>query len=639
MAFNLFVNTVDTKGKLQSSVAPSNANDLATKAYVDSTAGGSADWIDSVLAQENTAVTAPAASARYLVGPNPPADTAWTNKANQIAVYNGGGTPATTEASWDYTAPTEGTHVFVEGGSSNADTQLVYNGTAWVVGGSLAGALVKSQNLFDLPNAATARSNLGLGALATKSTLNLASEATGTLPITQGGTGSATAALALTALGAAASGANSDITSLSGLTIGTLGTGATATVATSLATTGGNLLKVKANTNLAENDVLKVDSSGNIVAGSAGSGTVTAVGLKADDGSTTTAITASGNIDVDGGAAVTGGSNPIQTAISSGALVVSPRIATTAATGVAKFSNTNFAVDGNGEVTIKSGGIDLTDEVSGVLPIANGGTGAATSAAALTALGGAASGANSDITALSGLTTEISIAQGGTGADSAAGARTNLGLVIGTNVQAYDDQLADVAGLSPLNGNFIVGNGTNFVAKGSTDARTALGLGTIATYSAATSASGGVPSLAGGNTAGKIVKVSSMGTLETIDGAIAKSTAFHTVTGNSNTVQLQFSGASNTEEVHVFDNSGADASSTNSIQLPEAGSLQDGLSFIIKVLGGTSSAKKMQVIRSGSDTIDGSTAAVDIINPYTAVRFMAVQTGSGANDYNWVIAG
>ncbi|MGB4966668.1 MAG: tail fiber domain-containing protein, partial [Candidatus Saccharimonadales bacterium] len=60
------------------------------------------------------------------------------------------------------------------------------------------------------------------------------------------------------------------------------------------------------------------------------------------------------------------------------------------------------------------------------LSVANGGTGATTAAGARTNLGAAASGANSDITSLSGLTTALSVGQGGTGAATAQGAINNL---------------------------------------------------------------------------------------------------------------------------------------------------------------------------------------------------------------------
>jgi hypothetical protein len=52
------------------------------------------------------------------------------------------------------------------------------------------------------------------------------------------------------------------------------------------------------------------------------------------------------------------------------------------------------------------------------------------------------------------------------------------GLVVGTDVQAFDAQLSDIAGLTPTDSNFIVGNGTNFVTESGATARTSLGLGT-----------------------------------------------------------------------------------------------------------------------------------------------------------------
>lgn len=61
---------------------------------------------------------------------------------------------------------------------------------------------------------------------------------------------------------------------------------------------------------------------------------------------------------------------------------------------------------------------------------------------------------------------------------SPADARTGLGLVIGTNVQAWDAQLDDIAALAVTDGNFIVGNGSNWVAESGNTARTSLGLGT-----------------------------------------------------------------------------------------------------------------------------------------------------------------
>lgn len=66
---------------------------------------------------------------------------------------------------------------------------------------------------------------------------------------------------------------------------------------------------------------------------------------------------------------------------------------------------------------------DLQSGTSGdTIPVAAGGTGSTTASGARTALSAASSGANSDITSLTGLTTALSVAQGGTGATTLAGA-------------------------------------------------------------------------------------------------------------------------------------------------------------------------------------------------------------------------
>lgn len=82
---------------------------------------------------------------------------------------------------------------------------------------------------------------------------------------------------------------------------------------------------------------------------------------------------------------------------------------------------------------------------------------------------------NSHLSSLT-LTTDLAVADGGTGASTASAARTNLGLAIGTDVQAYDADLTAIAALANTDGNFIVGNGSAWVAESGATARASLGL-------------------------------------------------------------------------------------------------------------------------------------------------------------------
>jgi hypothetical protein len=90
--------------------------------------------------------------------------------------------------------------------------------------------------------------------------------------------------------------------------------------------------------------------------------------------------------------------------------------------------------------------------------------------------------------------TDLAVANGGTGSSTAGAARTALGLAIGTDIQAQDAGLDDIAALAVTNGLFIVGDGSNWVAESASPARASLGLGTAAVEAVGV-ANGNVPQM------------------------------------------------------------------------------------------------------------------------------------------------
>ncbi len=140
--------------------------------------------------------------------------------------------------------------------------------------------------------------------------------------------------------------------------------------------------------------------------------------------------------------------------------VVAGAITLTAIASTARATTSAGAADASKLVVLDSAGqIDISmiptipsTSISGQIPVANGGTGSATAAGSRTSLGAAASGANSDITSLSALSTPLSVPQGGSGASTAAGARTNFSA-------AASGANSDITSLSALSTALTTGQG------------------------------------------------------------------------------------------------------------------------------------------------------------------------------------
>lgn len=466
---------------------PTNAQDAATKAYVDAVKTG-LDVKDSVRVATTANITlsgtqtvdgvAVVAGDRVLVKDQS------TGSQNGIYVVAAGAWSRATDADANAEV-TAGLFVFVAEGTTNADSGWVlttndaitvgttaltfvqFSGAGQVTAGA---GLTKSGNTLDVGTASTARivvnaDNIDLATVTRSNTAGTAG-VNFIQSFTTDSYGRVTASVAAdvrdatTSAKGIASFSSTDFSVSSGaVSLNTVGIGKGGTGLTATPTNGqlliGNGTGFTLATLTAGTGITVTNSTGSITLTNAGvtalTGTSNQVTVSASTGSVTLSLPqsiATASTPQFAGLGIGGTAPATGITVAAGKTTLASSTATAASLNIV--SGTAPSAPASGDIWVASDALnyrtsggatkavlfaDLSN-VSGTLAVANGGTGAANATGARTNLGAAASGANSDITSLSGLTTALSVGQGGTGATTAAGARTNLGAttkVTGTN--------------------------------------------------------------------------------------------------------------------------------------------------------------------------------------------------------------
>jgi hypothetical protein len=368
--------------KVTGLAAPTNPGDATNKAYVDAATTGFS-WKTAVLvASTDDLDTETGATWTYDNGVSGVGatltSTANTATLDGVALVNGarvlvleqtdafengiyvtsgvGGAAVVLTRTTDADTPAEldGAAVFVQQGTVNGDTGWVQTNTIVTVGTTAVnwsqfsgGAVYVGGTGIDITGN-TISANLGAGIVELPTDeigIHLFDPATGALILTTDGTARSTATgaslhLLLDAAGALAQGVN-------GLRVNA------ASVTNAMLV--NNFITLDADTGTSENVALGATM---LIAGDSAQGVSTAV-------SATNTVT------------------------------ITVQDATTALKGVASFDSANFTVT-SGAVSLAAGGVDLTTDVTGILPVANGGTGASSLTATAVLLGNGTSPITTD---------------------------------------------------------------------------------------------------------------------------------------------------------------------------------------------------------------------------------------------------
>ena len=200
--------------------------------------------------------------------------------------------------------------------------------------------------------------------------------------------------------------------------------------------------------------------------------------------------------------------------------------------------------------------------------------------------------------AASSITGTLAVGDGGTGSTSASAARTALGLAIGTNVQAFDAQLTDIAGLTPTDSNFIVGDGSNFVLESGATARASLGA-----QASATDLTNLSSCQSGGSAALAALTSTEIGIL---DGATLTTTELNYVDGVTSAIQTQL------DAKQALD---ADLTALSSCQSGAATALALLTSTEVAILdGATVTTAELNIL----DGVTATTAEINLIDGGTS---------------------